>query len=100
MRRASFVVDVMPADAAAFAQLSGDWNPLHTDPDHAARTAYRRPVLHERPSPSIRLAYADRTPTGQLPTIEEAAEQVAWLLNNRGALVSGATLTLTGGAMP
>src|SRR5215211_86917 len=29
-----------------FANVSGDWNPLHTDPGHAARTAYRRPVLH------------------------------------------------------
>lgn len=100
MRRASFVVNVMPADAATFAQISDNRNPLHTDPDHAARTAYRRPVLHERLSPSIRLAYADRTPTGQIPTIEDAAEQVAWLLNNRGILVSGAMLTLTDGAIP
>lgn len=43
---ASFTVDVTPDDALAFAKISGDWNPLHTDPNHAARTAYRRPVLH------------------------------------------------------
>ena len=46
MSSASFRVDVTPADASAFAALSGDWNPLHTSPEHAARTAYRRPVLH------------------------------------------------------
>jgi acyl dehydratase/NAD(P)-dependent dehydrogenase (short-subunit alcohol dehydrogenase family) len=43
---ASFRVQVTPDDAIAFATLSGDWNPLHTDPAHAARTTYRRPVLH------------------------------------------------------
>jgi 3-hydroxybutyryl-CoA dehydratase len=43
---ASFRVDVTPDDAIAFAKLSGDWNPLHTNPEHAAQTAYRRPVLH------------------------------------------------------
>jgi len=43
---ASFEVAVTPEDAIAFATLSGDWNPLHTNADHAARTAYRRPVLH------------------------------------------------------
>ena len=43
---ASFVVDVTPDDALAFAKVSGDWNPLHTNPEHAARTAYRHTVLH------------------------------------------------------
>jgi acyl dehydratase/NAD(P)-dependent dehydrogenase (short-subunit alcohol dehydrogenase family) len=44
--RASFEVEVTPADAIAFANLSGDWNPLHTDAAHAAATAYKVPVLH------------------------------------------------------
>jgi NAD(P)-dependent dehydrogenase (short-subunit alcohol dehydrogenase family)/acyl dehydratase len=43
---ASFVVEVTSDSALEFAKLSGDWNPLHTDPAHAATTAYRRPVLH------------------------------------------------------
>jgi len=43
---ASFDVEVTPDSAIEFARLSGDWNPLHTDPAHAATTAYRRPVLH------------------------------------------------------
>lgn len=46
MSSASFDVNITPEDAIAFATLSGDWNPLHTNADHAARTAYRRPVLH------------------------------------------------------
>ena len=46
MNSASFVVDVTPDDAQAFARLSGDWNPLHTDAAYAASTAYRTPILH------------------------------------------------------
>lgn len=46
MSEATFQVVVTDADAQAFARLSGDWNPLHTDADHAARTPFRHPVLH------------------------------------------------------
>lgn len=46
MTSASFQVEVTYEDAIAFAKLSGDWNPLHTDPEHAANTAFRQPVLH------------------------------------------------------
>jgi 3-hydroxybutyryl-CoA dehydratase len=43
---ASFEVDVPTENITAFAELSGDWNPLHTDPAHASRTQFGRPVLH------------------------------------------------------
>ncbi len=46
MTTASFTVSVGPDSAIEFARMSGDWNPLHTDPDYAARTSYGRPVLH------------------------------------------------------
>lgn len=46
MNHAEFRVEVTPDSARAFAELSGDWNPLHTDPTHAAGTAFRHPVLH------------------------------------------------------
>ena len=46
MSEASFNVEVTEASAREFATVSGDWNPLHTDPSHAARTAFRRPILH------------------------------------------------------
>ncbi len=34
-------------DQAAFAELSGDYNPLHVDPVAARRLLYRAPVVHE-----------------------------------------------------
>lgn len=46
MRTVEFEVDVAEQDAQRFAELSGDWNPLHTDPGYAKKTEYRRPILH------------------------------------------------------
>ncbi len=46
MTQAEFQLEVSPEDALRFAELSGDWNPLHTDPEHAAKTAYKKTVLH------------------------------------------------------
>jgi 3-hydroxybutyryl-CoA dehydratase len=46
MKKASFQVDVSQDDALAFAKVSGDWNPLHTDPAYATKTTYGRPLLH------------------------------------------------------
>jgi NAD(P)-dependent dehydrogenase (short-subunit alcohol dehydrogenase family) len=46
MLEAQFETDVSVADCARFAELSGDWNPLHTDPVHAAASVYGRQVLH------------------------------------------------------
>ena len=51
-------------------------------------------------SPTIEQAHADRTITGNLPTMSEIAIQIEWVLNNRSHLASGATLSLTGGALP
>lgn len=49
---------------------------------------------------SARLANADRSPWGVLPTPDEAAEQIVWLLENQSRLLSGATLTLSSGSVP
>lgn len=46
MTEARFSVEVTPENAQAFAKLSGDWNPLHTDAAYAAGTPYKRPILH------------------------------------------------------
>jgi NAD(P)-dependent dehydrogenase (short-subunit alcohol dehydrogenase family) len=46
MTNSEFEVNVTEADARQFAELSGDWNPLHTDPVYAAETNYRRTILH------------------------------------------------------
>lgn len=51
-------------------------------------------------SPALRQANADRSPAGRLPSAQEAAGQIAWLLDNSSFLASGATLALTGAAMP
>jgi len=51
-------------------------------------------------SPALRQTHADRVPSGQLPNTHDAAEQIAWLLGNQSTLASGATITLTGGALP
>lgn len=34
------------ADVEAFAQITGDNNPLHLDADYAAGTPFRRPIIH------------------------------------------------------
>jgi NAD(P)-dependent dehydrogenase (short-subunit alcohol dehydrogenase family)/acyl dehydratase len=56
--------------------------------------------MNRRLTAAGRLAHADRTLRGQLPSAEDAARQILWVLDNRSALVSGATLTLSGGALP
>lgn len=33
-------------DVKAFAQLSGDFNPVHLDVDFAAKTLFKRPIVH------------------------------------------------------
>jgi 3-hydroxybutyryl-CoA dehydratase len=45
-RTAQFEQEVTPEDCRRFAELSGDWNPLHTDPDHAGESVYGAQVLH------------------------------------------------------
>ncbi|MBF0295854.1 MAG: SDR family oxidoreductase [Magnetococcales bacterium] len=46
MSTAGFEVRVTYEDALRFADLSGDHNPLHTDPAYAAGTTFGRPILH------------------------------------------------------
>jgi acyl dehydratase len=41
------------ADVVAFAKLTGDDNPLHLDPDYAAQTPFKRPIIHGALSSSI-----------------------------------------------
>jgi NAD(P)-dependent dehydrogenase (short-subunit alcohol dehydrogenase family) len=56
--------------------------------------------MNQRLSRAARQAHADRSPTGRLASAEEAAAQLAWVLANRSFLASGATFTLSGGALP
>ena len=46
MKTASFEIDLTQDDIKKFADLSGDWNPLHTDADYASSTIYKHPIAH------------------------------------------------------
>ena len=46
MTVAKFEVEVTSENVTHFAQLSGDWNPLHTDSRYAAETKFGRTILH------------------------------------------------------
>lgn len=41
-----FDVTITDSDRNAFAELSGDWNPLHTDERYAASTEFKSCILH------------------------------------------------------
>jgi 3-hydroxybutyryl-CoA dehydratase len=43
---ASFAKTVSAADIQAFAEITGDWNPVHLDPEYAAKTVFREPIAH------------------------------------------------------
>jgi 3-hydroxybutyryl-CoA dehydratase len=43
---ASFARTVSAADILAFAEITGDWNPVHLDADYAAKTVFREPIAH------------------------------------------------------
>ena len=43
---ATFRKTVTSDDIAGYAEVSGDTNPLHSDPDYAARTRFKQPIAH------------------------------------------------------
>ena len=56
--------------------------------------------MNKTMSAQARHAHEDRAPAGRVPSADEAADQLSWLLSNRSFLMSGATVTLSGGALP
>lgn len=42
----SIETTVTQADVQAFAEVTGDNNPVHLDPDYAATTSFERPIAH------------------------------------------------------
>ena len=49
---------------------------------------------------AVCLAYIERPPHGLLVNTDDAADQVAWVLDNTSHLVSGALIPLSGGSLP
>src|SRR5215470_2952236 len=43
---ASLTKIVSAADILAFAEITGDWNPVHLDADYAAKTVFKEPIAH------------------------------------------------------
>ena len=43
---------------------------------------------------------ADRTPSGELPKIDDIAKQIKWVLSNKSNLVNGSKIILSGGSLP
>ena len=56
--------------------------------------------MNKAMSATARLAHEERVPIGRIPTAAEVADQLAWVIENRSFLLSGATVTLSGGALP
>jgi len=106
---ASFNVEVTPDSAIEFAKLSGDWNPLRRSVARLPRPQVRCPdraTGHAaggrsgREGTAAKVAHADRSPAGKLPSADDTAAQLERVLANSGSLASGATITLSGGALP
>ena len=51
-------------------------------------------------SKAAKIAAKDRSPIGNLPTMDEAALDLKWVLENAGSLISGAVIELSGGNIP
>lgn len=51
-------------------------------------------------SKASRISAMDRSPEGILPTMDEAAKNISWVLNSNSSLVSGAIIELSGGNIP
>ena len=47
-----------------------------------------------------KISAMDRSPVGSLPTMDEAASDLKWVLDNSGHLISGAVIELSGGNIP
>ena len=43
---ASMTKTIEAEDVKTFAELSGDTNPVHTDPEFAAKTQFQQPIVH------------------------------------------------------
>ena len=115
-KHARFTLEVTDKDRSEFANLSGDFNPLHIDDDYVS-TGFKKCILHgafsvgvnfdildggmnAAASKAAKIATRDRSPIGNLSAMDGAALDLKWLLDNAGSLISGAVIDLSGGNIP
>ncbi len=97
----SIVRSFSQADFDSFARLSGDHNPIHTDPAFSARTRFGRPVAHGLLLCGVLRGLIDKVvPGGRLTDFMNKAEHFIAVVNARVTdhdgkeLTSGAFLNL------
>ena len=44
--RCEFDISILEKEVVSYAELTGDWNPLHTDSKYARTTEFGRPIVH------------------------------------------------------
>lgn len=49
---------------------------------------------------AAKIATMGRSPTGKIPSMEEAGADLKWVLDNIGSLISGAIIELSAGNIP
>jgi acyl dehydratase len=80
---------VVREDQALLYRLSGDWNPLHADPEFAARAGFDRPILHGLCTYGITLkAVVDTVLDGEVARVRSYGTRFA------GAVFPGETLRI------
>ncbi|MFG2191382.1 MaoC/PaaZ C-terminal domain-containing protein [Streptomyces sp. NPDC048639] len=89
-REPDFIVErPLREDQALLYRLSGDWNPLHADPDFAKRAGFDRPILHGLCSYGITLkAVVDTALGGDVTRVRSYATRFA------GVVFPGETLRI------
>jgi len=48
----------------------------------------------------LKEGHAQRSPFGRVGTMEDAAQQISWVINNKNHLINGAIIDVTGGVVP
>jgi 3-hydroxybutyryl-CoA dehydratase len=75
-RLATVELETSPEMAQAYAELTSDFNPVHTDPGFAAGTPFGRPITHGTMALNLVLLAAERTFGDALPPVDLAVRFV------------------------
>jgi len=68
-RLATVELETCPEMAQAYGELTNDFNPIHTDPEFAARTPFGRPITHGTMALNLVLLAAERSFGGACPAL-------------------------------